>query len=228
MFQDRREFSGSLLQQMNDTFDFLTRYNRIRAEVVGPHRVDSRDYPEEALREALLNALVHRDYGFSASTLISVFDDRIEFVSVGGLGHGISLDDILLGVSMPRNEGLAGIFYRLPLIEAYGTGIPKILRSYRGRPSQPVLESSDNAFKITLPNCNAAPGAEQSQEPASGLEQAAIELLNQFGRLTCRDLEKELGLKQTVSIKLLNKLIEKNLIRREGKGRNTEFFPISE
>ena len=61
---------------------------------------DRRDYPEEALREALLNALVHRDYAFSGSTLINVFDDRIEFVSVGGLPKGISLDDILLGLSV--------------------------------------------------------------------------------------------------------------------------------
>ena len=62
------------------------------------------------MREALLNALVHRDYAFSSSTLISIFDDRIEFISVGGLPKGVFLDDILLGFSVLRNENLANMF----------------------------------------------------------------------------------------------------------------------
>ena len=100
----------------------------------------------------MLNALVHRDYAFSSSTIISIFDDRIEFVSIGGLPKGVSLDDIMLGISVPRNEKLAKIFYRLHLIEAYGTGIPKIMRSYADCKRKPELQATDNAFKITLPN----------------------------------------------------------------------------
>lgn len=111
-------------------YEYISRYNRIRAEFSGLHRIDKKDYPEEALREALLNSLVHRDYSYSGSILISIFDDRIEFVSIGGLVRGISLEDIMLGVSVTRNEKLANIFYRLMLIEAYGTGVPKIIRSY--------------------------------------------------------------------------------------------------
>ncbi|MFR7749470.1 MAG: ATP-binding protein, partial [Collinsella sp.] len=83
-------------------------------------RVDTRDYPEVAVREALLNSLVHRDYSFRASTLISVYDDRIEFVSVGGLLPGLELEDLMMGISACRNSHLANVFYRLQLIEAYG------------------------------------------------------------------------------------------------------------
>jgi len=111
--------------QLGEVYECLDRYNRVHAEVKGLSRIDTRDYPEEALREALINALVHREYSFSGSTLISVFDDRMEFVSIGGLTPGITLDDIMLGISLARNENLANIFYRLGLIEAYGTGIPK-------------------------------------------------------------------------------------------------------
>jgi ATP-dependent DNA helicase RecG len=155
VFKDRREFAGSLFKQMRDAYDFIDMYNHTRSEVTGLYRTDIRDYPEDALREALLNAMVHRDYGFAGSILISIFDDRIDFVSIGGLPKGISLDDIMLGISVPRNENLANIFYRLKLIEAYGTGIPKILHSYAGFPRQPLLQASGNAFKITLPNRNA-------------------------------------------------------------------------
>lgn len=154
LFKERREFAGSLLFQIEEAFSMIDRFNRTRSEFKGLDRIDRRDYPPEAIREALLNSVVHRDYSFNGSILISLFDDRIEFVSIGGLVKGISLDDIMLGVSIPRNEYLADIFYRLKLIEAFGTGIPKIMEAYEGSGVRPKIEATDNAFKITLPNIN--------------------------------------------------------------------------
>lgn len=130
VFRDRREFSGSLFGQLEEAISYIDRCNRTRAEFSGLDRVDMRDYPTDAVREALLNAVVHRDYSFNSPTLISIFEDRIELVTVGGLVRGISMDDVLLGVSVLRNEYLANVFYRLKLIEAYGTGILKITDCY--------------------------------------------------------------------------------------------------
>lgn len=87
-----------------------------------------------------------------SSTLISIFDDKIEIVTIGGLTKGLSEDDIMLGVSILRNRNLANIFYRLKLIEAYRTGIPKIIESYNEYNVKPKIEISSNDFKITLPN----------------------------------------------------------------------------
>ena len=87
-----------------------------------------------------MNSLVHRDYSFRASTLVSVYADRIEFVSVGGLPSGIELDDIMLGLSVCRNPKLAAIFYRLQLIEAYGTGMPKIMNAHTETELKPKIE----------------------------------------------------------------------------------------
>ena len=101
-----------------------------------------------------MNAVVHRDYSFSGAGLISIFDDRIEFVTIGGLVKGITLDDVKLGISVLRNQHLANIFYRLRLIEAYGTGILKINECYEDDRVKPVIQTTDNAFKITLPNRN--------------------------------------------------------------------------
>ena len=100
--------------------------------------------------------MTHRDYSFSGSTLISIFDDRIEFVTIGGLVRGLTFNDIMLGVSALRNQNLANVFYRLKLIEAYGTGILKINESYSDCDVKPLFEVTDNAFKITLPNINYA------------------------------------------------------------------------
>lgn len=79
IFKDRREVGGSLLRQLSEAYEYIERYNRIHAEFQSLYRIDKRDYPEEAIREALLNALVHREYSFSDSILISIFDDRIEW-----------------------------------------------------------------------------------------------------------------------------------------------------
>lgn len=154
VFRNREEFQGSLLAQMEEAYRFIDRYNSTRSEFEGLYRIDSRDYPPEAVREALLNAIVHREYSFPSSTLISIFEDRMEFVTIGGLPAGISYDDMMLGVSVLRNPHLANICYRLELIEAYGTGIMKIHNAYLEYGVQPKIEVSDHAFKITLPNVN--------------------------------------------------------------------------
>jgi ATP-dependent DNA helicase RecG len=145
-FQDRREFSGSLFQQMEELYAYLDLRNKLGATFQGLYRVDTRDYPETAVREALLNAIVHRDYAYSASTLVSVYSDRMEFVSIGGLPDGVGLEDIMLGLSVCRNPKLAAVFYRLKLIEAYGTGMPKIIKAYKGAVCQPKIEVTSNAF----------------------------------------------------------------------------------
>lgn len=219
VFKDRREFTGSLLKQLNDAFAYISQYNRVRAEFTGLYRNDRKDYPEEALREALLNVLIHRDYAYSASTLISIFDDRIEFISVGGLVKGINLSDIMLGVSVTRNERLANIFYRLTLIEAYGTGVPKILNSYKGFAVQPEIEVTDNAFKITLPNQN-----EQLRDagPTSD-EKRIVGLAGRLGRLKRKDVESELNISQTMSGRILKNMVNKRLLETVGQGKNTVY-----
>ena len=155
IFKDRREFNGSLMQQMNEVYDFIDFRNQTRATIEKLYRTDVRDYPEIAVREALLNLLVHRDYAFSSSALISIYADRIEFVSIGGLMPGIDLEDVMVGISVCRNQDLANVFYRLHLIEAYGTGMGKIMKAYEGMQEKPVIETTKNAFKIILPNINA-------------------------------------------------------------------------
>lgn len=141
-FRDRKEFTGSILKQLEDVYQFIDLVNKTKATFSGLNRTDKRDYPEEAVREALLNSIVHRDYSFSGSNLVNVFEDRIEFVSLGGLVSCLELKSIFLGVSMSRNPNLAAIFYRMRLIESYGTGIGKIERVYKSNLLQPEFETA--------------------------------------------------------------------------------------
>lgn len=222
-FQDRREFSGSLFRQLEEMYAYLDLRNRTKSIIKGLYRTDIRDYPEEALREALLNSLVHRDYAIRASTLISVYDDRIEFVSVGGLPTGIALEDILLGLSVCRNPKLAAVFYRLKLIEAYGTGMPKIMKAYDGSGLTPKIEVTANAFKITLPNRN----AEQNQQPAAPLptenEKKILAFVDAHGFVVRSDVDTLLGVSQATANRILKRMVTKGMLYQEGSGKKTTY-----
>ena len=222
VFKDRYEFTGSLLKQLEEVYAFIDRYNSTRAEFQGLDRIDKRDYPTDAIRETLLNSIVHRAYELSPSTLISIFEDRMEFVTIGGLMKGISLNDIMLGVSALRNPYLAGVFYRLHLIEAFGTGMPKITECYSEFTAKPNIELSDNAFKITLPNTNFHNAANAKPE-LSDREKRVMALIKSKGSITRKDVEQALGISQATAIILLRELTEKNLLKKIGQGKNLKY-----
>ena len=223
-FQDRREFGGSLFQQMEELYSYLDMRNQTKATFDGLYRIDTRDYPENALREALLNSLVHRDYSFRASTLVSVYADRIEFVSVGGLPSGIELNDIMLGLSVCRNPKLAAIFYRLQLIEAYGTGMPKIMNAYTETELKPKIEVSSNAFKITLPNRNA--GANHTETlvgTVKGDEKRILDFIGSHGHIVRSDVDRLLEVSQATANRILKRMVAEGLIYQDGNGRKTKY-----
>lgn len=220
IFKDRFEFSGSLLKQMKDVYSFLNRYNRTNSEITGLKRTDTREYPEIAIREALLNSIVHKEYSYSSSTLISVFDDKIEIVTIGGLTKGLSEDDIMLGVSILRNRNLANIFYRLKLIEAYGTGIPKIIESYNEYNVKPKIEISSNAFKITLPNTLKEKSISKLEKNLSDKEYLIVNMLKENEYIKRTDIEKNLSISSSMAIKLLRNMVENSIIEKLGKGKN--------
>ena len=225
-FKDRKEFSGSLFRQMDEVYDYIDFRNQTHSTFQKLRRIDQRDYPETAVREALLNLLVHREYSFRASTFISLYEDRIEFTSIGGLVSGVTLNDIMMGISVCRNVKLANVFYRLELIEAYGTGMLKIQEAYSGTGKTPKIETSDNAFKIILPNLNVH--TEQDEPSTNKLvgsvqENLVIDLAKKQGTFTRKDLEKTLEISQTACGRLLKRMMESGQIVQEGKGRNTHY-----
>ena len=153
-FKTRREFSGSILKQLDDTFAFLMLNNNLRSSIHGLFREDRYDYPEDAVRFSLQCSVVHRDYDYTGSTIINVHSDRMEFISLGGLVKGLTLEDIENGVSQTRNAVIANVFYKLHLIESYGTGIRKIMECYEGCETKPTFKASPASFVTVLPNQN--------------------------------------------------------------------------
>lgn len=212
-FKTRKEITGSLLTQMRGAFDFLSLSNNLIAVVSGLDRVEQYDYPEIAIREAILNAIVHRDYSFSGSIIVNLYDDRAEFISLGGLVAGLSTEDLFVGISQPRNEKLANIFYRLKHIEAYGMGLKLIRQYYDSLLIQPEILATHGAFSLTLPNMN----YQQAQKKTSQIhpqQQKVLEYLAKHESITNEDVQKLLGVKQTRGYAIIRQMVNAGYLQR--------------
>lgn len=221
VFRDNKEFVGSVFKQLEDTFHYLQLCNKTTAIFKGLERIEKQDYPEEAIREALLNAIVHRDYSFSGSIIINVNDNEIEFVSIGGLLPGLSPDDIRSGISQPRNKNLAEIFHRLHLIESYGTGIRRIYHLYQQCTKQPQIEVTPNTFKLILPNMNVS--AEKRIESDLFITpqmQKVIDYISAHGQITDEEIGSLLNIKKTRIFNLVRQMRESNVLLVNGRGKD--------
>lgn len=136
---ERSEFRGSVLSQLDGTMQFLNAH------------CPQDDWPHDALQEALVNAVLHRDYNFSGPTLVNVFADRVEIVSLGGLVTGLELNDLLNGISQPRNPLLAELFCALDRSDNYGTGIQRITDAYDAVSVSPKLRVGPSSMAVVLP-----------------------------------------------------------------------------
>lgn len=228
VFRDRKEFTGSILKQLEDVYQFIELVNKTQATFSGLNRLDKKDYPEAAIREALLNSIVHRDYSFSGSNLINIYENRMEFVSLGGLVPGLELESIFLGVSQSRNPNLAAVFYRMTLIESYGTGIGKIQRAYKNESKQPEFETAKGVFRVTLPNRNEL--EEKLTEPKIcddlaerkslvQQKQKIVDYARENGKITRKEVEELLHAGSTKAFRLLKELCEEGWLESYGNGK---------
>ena len=223
-FKDRKEFTGSVLKQVNDTFEYLELYNKTKGKIIGLERIDTKDYPEYALRESLLNAIIHRDYNFTGSILISLFDDHFEITSLGGLVKGLSIEDLYNGVSESRNPNLANIFYRLKYVESFGTGIGRIIESYKEYDKEPLILNSENVFKVTLYNVNYVKDESIKILPTNlTQEEQIIEYLKKNNKINRIIVESLLEVSKTRANDILKNMINNNILVQTGTGKNTYY-----
>jgi ATP-dependent DNA helicase RecG len=226
-FKTRKEFDGSLFRQLRSAFDFLSISNNLAATFSGLDRLERYDYPEDAVREAMLNALIHRDYSFSGSIIVNIYDDRIEFVSLGGLVPGLSKEDLFLGVSQPRNEKLADVFYRLRYIEAYGTGLRRIMQYYEDFGAKPVIEATHGAFSITLPNMNYTHPPVKTAKPKPQ-HQTVLAYAREYGAVTNENVQKLLGVKQTRAYAVIKEMVANGMLIKKSAAREEHEYVLTE
>ena len=183
--------------------------NHINSTFEGLQRIDKKDYPDFSIREALLNAVIHRDYYFNGSILLSIFDDRIEINSMGGLVSTLSLKDIYNGVSESRNPNFAEVFHRLDYVENYGTGVGRIINEYNDNDLKPIIELSENIFKIILPNRNYLE-KDFNNSKVNNYSQGDIiqKYIRENNKITRLEVEKLLVVGNTRAKQIINKLLK--------------------
>lgn len=220
-FVDRKEFDGSLLKQADDAYNYLMLNNKNHGDYKGILREDKSDYNNLVLREGLLNAIIHRDYALNGSILISIYANRIEYISIGGLVSGMTYNDMMLGVSRSRNEKLANVFFKLKYVEAYGTGIEKIQGDYEHTGASPRFEVSDNGFLLMLPNKSTVSVGKKIMTD----QEIIYDFIRGNGKATRAEIQEELGFKLTKTRNILLQLEQENKICRQGNGKGT-FYVI--
>ncbi len=214
---DRERVSGvSALRQLDEAMSMHRRYYQYE-RIEGATRNAHERVPEEAFREAVANALVHRAWDTPANIQISMDETRIKVASPGGLPPGISAEEYLTGhVSVLRNPILAGVFFRLDYVEIFGTGIGRIMAAYEGRDARPEFDISDNAITITLPVLGLP-------QELTADELRVLKGFNGNRILSRLEVQREQELSQAKAGRVLNSLIAKGKIVRELRGRATKY-----
>ncbi len=151
-FLDNFETGAGLIKAVDDVIAFIRRHTMQGLEIgAASHKVIP-EYPEIAIREAVINAIVHTDYAIKGMCIrVGVYDDRIEISNPGGLPFGISMEHIFSGMSKLRNRVIGRVFHELRLIEQWGTGISRIKETCQiaGLP-EPRFEELGTSFRVTL------------------------------------------------------------------------------
>ena len=151
IFIDRKEFSGPIYEQIDDAYHFVLRHIDMGARIDGEYRKDLYELPISAVRETIANAVLHRSYLDRSCVQVCIYDDRMEVSSPGMLYGGLDVETAKTGKSTCRNEAIAEAFHYMHIVEAWGTGIPRIINRCNeyGLPA-PVFEEFGDGFKVTL------------------------------------------------------------------------------
>ena len=137
----------SLIKATKAVLDKLEIENRTSAKITSKERIENRLWNAVAIREAVVNAIVHNDYSREVPPKFEIFPDRLEITSYGGLFEGMRQEDFFEGLSLPRNKELMRIYKDLDMVEQLGSGVPRILESY----SRECFKFSDNYLRMTFP-----------------------------------------------------------------------------
>ena len=217
IFKERITIANcSIIKMYYDALEVFERYYTYE-EIDGAFRIKKENIPEEAFREAIVNALVHRVWDVNAHTKVSMWDEYIEISSVGGLPKGMNEEMYLNGnISIARNPIIANVFYRLNLIEQFGTGISRIEECYSNNAEKPTFKITDNSIYIKLPRINTNISLTYDEDAIyrniSNRKKSSSEIL----------IDSPFGKTKTVSI--LNRLVEKGLVKTIGEGKAKKYF----
>lgn len=219
IFQKRKTLEHqSIIRSFFEAVEMYKDYYQYE-KVEGFERKLIETIPEEAFREALANAIIHRVWDINSHIRVSMFDDRVEIVSVGGLPNSVTVDSYLSGdLSVLRNPILANVFHRLKLIEKFGTGIRRIKEAYTDSQTKPSFEVTESIIKVTLPLLSEKMDLTQD-------ELAVYSVLSKNINKPISEIMSSPGIEfgKSKVTEILKRLANKKFVDIEGNGRGTKY-----
>lgn len=218
VFEDRVYINNkSLLEQHEIALRVFSTYYKPHEVVRGIRREIVEPIPLEAFRETLNNAIIHRDYLHQGGIQIAMYDNRIVITSPGGLPDGVTEEMYLSGqLSKPRNPIVSFVFFRLGLIEQFGTGIARIIDAYDNKNSKPSFLISEHYISVVLPVIDYDYSVFNDKD-------AIVTYLKANPNSTRLDIEKYLRIEKYSASRRLNELVEEGLIIKHGSGPSTNY-----
>lgn len=237
IFIDQREFTGPIQEQVEEAYQFVLRHINMGANIEGLFRTDIYELPITAIREMIANAVLHRSYLDRSCVQVCIFDDRIEVLSPGMLYGGLDIITAKHGKSTCRNEAIAEAFHYMKIVEAWGTGIPRIIsRCKEYGLQEPIFEELGDGFLVTmfrkptnqtnqsnqtnqLDESNPINVERRQDANVSDLENRIIELLKVLPDATTKEITKKLEITDNQVKYYIKKLKDNGKIERVGTNR---------
>ena len=231
VFLDKREFIGPIYTQIEEAVDFVLRNIRLGATIDGLVRKEKYELPPEAIREMIINAHCHCNLLDESCIQVAVYDERLEVTSPGGLYNGLTYEEVMNGHSKIRNKGIANIFSQMGLVEAWGSGIKRILNAAEEYGlSKPRFQEFDNMFRVELfrssfPMTNGKESIGEASEVVwrtdlNDTQQKIIKLLSEDHQLSAVKLAEKIGVASRNIENNIKKLKEYSILIRHGSPKN--------
>ena len=237
---DDVEFEGNIIYLLKASLDFVKRNSKKMWKKGPVYRIEYPEYPERAVQEALVNALIHRDYSVVGSEVhVDIYDDRLEIYSPGGMYDGTFVQDLnpLNVSSTRRNPIIADVFARMDLMERRGSGLRKIIEAYESEENykkelKPEFKSTESSFTTILKNLNYAPqsvtqnvtqnvtqSVGQKLKPSDRREKI-LEIIKNNPKITANDLSKQFNVTDRTIKRDLKVLTDKKIIKYVGSAKD--------
>lgn len=212
----------SLIKAAKQVLDKLEVENRTLAKITSKQRIEEQLINPEALREAVINAIIHNDYTDEVPPKFELFSDRIEITSKGGLPIGFSKEEFFAGYSHPRNKELMRIFKDLGFVEQLGSGVPRILEKY----TEKAFSITDNYLRIIFPFTKGKVDEKTASEKHP--KQLIIELIEENENITAKELASKINKSSRTVEKYLSEMKKQLKIKRIGSDRSGHWEVIKD
>ena len=234
VFLDRRNYEGPLWEQVDEAVKFVLRNIRMGCRLEGVYRQDIYELPPDSIRELIVNAIMNCSYIQASNIQVAIYDDRLEITSPGGLLPGVTIDLMKEGFSKIRNRSLANAFAYMNLVEAWGSGIPKLMQAMKEYGlREPEFIDMEVAFRINLYrgqnvvndlNRDLNDLNHDLVDPKVDLETRLEEVIRKSPELTYKSLGEILAVSAATVKRTMAKMQQEGKIIREGSNRKGKWI----